>query len=442
MMKARTTAGPRAIASLSLFGTGAAFLLTAAAPAEAAGFYLQQQSVRGWGRANSGEASDRGPASLWWNPASIGGQEEKEGTFGVTGFFPVGEISDQGTLIDRPGVAPVPVGGGLVMEDPIQRGVLPGNALALPLSDRIALGLVIASPFSFTSDYDPNGWQRYGGIRSRLTTFDVQPSIAILATDWLSLGAGLNIEYADSFLSNALPNLTPGSADGRIRIKGNGWDFGWSAGAQLRPSERLTIGLAYKSAVHHHLDGTVEITGLAGPLAARNILADTTADFSTPWQLIVGARAGVTRTLTVNAQAVRFGWGEFDRIALGAPISAPIVQGYKDSWSFAFGADAAVGERLTLRAGIQFDGTPTRDATRTVRVPDADRVDYAMGATWRPGRRLTIDAAAAYTDFETAPILRDESFYAGTAAQTDILVAGSAGRQHALVFSMGGRMSF
>src|SRR5687768_4465035 len=141
-MAGRRKRGQRAAAAMSLFGTGAAFLLTASAPAQAAGFYLQQQSVRGWGRANSGEAADRGPASLWWNPASIGGQEENEAAFGATGFFPIGEVSDQGTLIDRPGVTPAPVGGDPLMPDPIQRGVLPGTAAALRLSDRLAVGLV------------------------------------------------------------------------------------------------------------------------------------------------------------------------------------------------------------------------------------------------------------------------------------------------------------
>src|SRR3954471_16489872 len=258
---------------LLLFGTTAALIVTAAGPAEAAGFYLQEQSVRGWGRANSGEVADRGPASLWWNPASIAGADEAEAAFGATAIFPRGTVADQGTLIDRPVVPPVPVGGISSLSDPIQRGVAPNSAFALPLGDRIAIGLAVTAPFSFTSDYDPTGWQRYSAIRSRLITLDVQPSIAVVATDWLSVGAALNVEYSDAWLSNALPNLAPGSPDARLRLTGDGWDLGWSAGVQLRPADRVTIGLAYKSAVDHKLEGPVDISGLAGPLAARNVRA-------------------------------------------------------------------------------------------------------------------------------------------------------------------------
>ncbi len=427
---------------LLLFGTAAGLVMTGAGTAEAAGFYLQEQSVRGWGRANSGEVADQGAASLWWNPASIAGATESEAVFGATGILPTGKVEDAGTLIDRPGAAPAPVGGPSLLRDPIVKGIAPHNAFALPLGDRIAVGLAVTAPFSFTSDYDPSGWQRYSAIRSRLLTLDVQPSLAFKATEWLSLGAALNIQYSDAWLSNALPNLAPGSADGRLRLTGSGWDLGWTAGLQLRPADRLTIGLAYKSAVEHKLEGPVEISGLVGPLATRNIEARTVARFTTPWQLIAGARLGVTGNLTLNAQAVHFGWSKFDRIEIAAPISNAIVQNYKDTWSLAVGLDQAVGERLTLRAGIQLDSTPTRDLGRDPRVPDGDRVDYNVGATYRMTDRISLDAAAGFTDVENGPISRDERFYAGTAAQTEILTDGRVRGQSVLVVALGGRMSF
>ncbi|MGZ8284565.1 MAG: OmpP1/FadL family transporter [Allosphingosinicella sp.] len=424
-----------------LFGTTAILVMTAGT-AEAAGFYLQQQSVRGWGRANSGEVADQGPASLWWNPASIAGATEREAAFGATGILPTGRVDDAGTSIDRPGAPPAPVGGLSQLRDPIVRGVAPNNAFALPLGERVAVGLAVTAPFSFTSDYDPSGWQRYSAIRSRLLTLDFQPSVAVKATDWLSVGAALNIQYSDAWLSNALPNLAPGSADGRLRLTGNGWDWGWSAGLQLRPAERVTIGIAYKSAVEHKLKGPVEISGLQGPLAARNLRAQTEARFTTPWQLTAGARLGIAKGLTLNAQAVHFGWSKFDRIEIAAPISNAIVQNYKDTWSLAVGFDQAIGERLTLRGGVQIDPTPTRDAGRDPRVPDADRVDYNVGATFRMNGHMSLDMAAGYTDLENSPISRDERFYAGTPAQTDILTDGRAYGQRVFVFALGGRMSF
>jgi long-chain fatty acid transport protein len=432
--------------ALSLFGTAAGLALTAAPPALASGFYLQEQSVRGYGRANSGEVADQGPASLWWNPAAIGWEEEDgaklSASFGATGILPTGTVEDRGTQIVRPGAPPQPVGGGPLQSDPVQKGLLPSSAVALRLGDRLALGLAITSPYSFTSDYEETGWQRYSGIRTRLLTLDIQPSIAFAPTDWLSLGAGLNIEYSDAFLSNALPNLAPGSADGRIRLDASGWDVGWSAGVQLRPAPRVTLGLAYKSSVRHRIDGSVEISGLAGPLAGRNLEAASSARFRTPWQLTLGARAGIGESTFLNVQAVRVGWSKFDRIDLGPPLNSSIPEGYKDISSLAFGIDQGVGERLVLRAGIQFDATPTRDSTRDPRVPDGDRVNYTVGGSLRMGERLTLDAAAGLIVSGSGPIERDETFYAGTAAETRILSSGRVENSRVLVMALGGRLDF
>lgn len=427
---------------LLLFGTAAGLIVTAAEPAAAGGFYLKEQSVKGLGRANSGEVADRGAASLWWNPAAIGGLEEREAAFGASAIVPRSTVSDAGTLIDRPGVPAAPVGGISLLRDPIVSGVAPNNAVAMPLGKRIAIGLAVTSPFSFTSDYDPDGWQRYSAIRSRLITLDIQPSIGFAATDWLSVGAAVNIEYADAWLSNALPNLAPGSADGRLRLTGNGWDLGWSAGVQLRAGKRATLGIAYKSAIEHKLKGPVEISGLVGPLAASNVQAQTAARFTTPWQLIVGGRVGVTDSLTLNAQVTHFGWSKFDQIEVAAPINNAIVQNYKDTWAVSVGFDQDVGKRLTLRAGLQVDATPTRDASRDPRVPDGDRIDYNAGASFRMSKRISVDAAAGYIDVESGPISRDERFYAGTAAQTDVITDGRVNNPRVFVLTMGGRLSF
>jgi len=408
----------------------------------ASGFYLQEQSVRGWGRANSGEVADQGSASLWWNPAAIGWDKGRSVSFGATGILPSGRVEDLGTQIDRPGVPPAPVGGVPVQRDPVQKGVLPGNAGSMRLTDTLAIGVAITSPYSFTTDYDPNGWQRYSAIRTRLITLDVQPSIAFAPSEAISIGAALNIEYSDAFLSNALPNLAPGSPDARLRLTGDGIDLGWSVGAQARPAPGVTLGIAYKSAIEHKLSGTVSITGLLGPLATRNLESDIVATFSTPWQLILGGRFGVGEKLTLNAQAVHFGWSKFERIDLDAPLNSFIPQGYKNSWSYAVGADAALSPRLTLRTGIQFDNTPTRDDRRDPRVPDSDRVNYNVGGSFRLNDHMTLDGAASYTDFKTTPITRDERFYAGTPAQVDILTEGQARKQRALVLSLGGRLAF
>jgi long-chain fatty acid transport protein len=413
-----------------------------AASANAQAFYLQEQSARAAGRAFSGEAADTGAASLWWNPASIAGMTEGEATISGSLILPHGEVTDTGTLIRRPGGTFAPVGGDTTTRNPINKGVLPSGAIAIPLGDRVALGLAVTSPYSFTTDYPETSWARYSALKTELRTIDIQPSLAVAVTDWLRVGAGVNVEYTDASLANALPNVSAALPDGKQELKGNGWDFGWSAGFQMH-NDVVTIGVSYKSAIKHNLKGDLEVSGLVGPLAGSNLsLSDITANFYTPAQVIVGARFRLSDRLTLNGQGVHYGWSKFDAIRIGAPVNAAIPENYRDTWSLAGGFDYDASSKLTLRAGVQRTQTPTRDGERDARVPDSDRWNYGVGASYALTPKFTLDAGANYVDFENATIDRVTAAYAGTAAQTPILTSGTLTDARALVFSLGGRLRF
>ncbi|WP_226632760.1 OmpP1/FadL family transporter [Novosphingobium profundi] len=414
--------------------------LGAAHTAHAQGFYLQEQSVRAQGRAFSGEAADTGVESIWWNPASIAGMEGGEASLHASAILPRGKVRDENTLIVRPGTAPAPVGGDPVAKDPINTGVLPSGAIAYGFG-KVAFGLAVSAPYNFTTDYSEDSWARYTADKTELRTIDIQPTIAVELAPGIHLGAGLNVQHAKAELSNYLPNLSAALPDGHQRLKGDGWNTGWSVGAQMHRGP-VSLGLAYKSAIKHKLDGTLTNSGLLGPLAGQNMEVATSATFSTPWQAIGSVRYRATPDLTLNFQAVRVGWSEFDSIDLGAPINTSIPEGYRDIWSLAGGFDYALDPKLTVRGGVQYGQTPTRDGHRDARVPDSDRLNFSAGASYAATRNLTVDFAASYISFEDAPIDRTTASYAGTPAQTPILVDGTLTDASALVFSLGARMTF
>jgi long-chain fatty acid transport protein len=411
-----------------------------AGAAHAQAFYLQEQSVRGQGRAFSGEAADTGAESIWWNPAAIASVDGGEATVHASAILPKGKVEDNGTIIVRPGQAPAPVGGNPLAKDPIDNGVVPSGAVAYG-NGRVAFGLAVSAPYNFTTDYDADSWARYTADKTKLRTIDIQPTVAFAVTPQFYIGAGLNIEYADASLGNALPNLSAALPDGRQTLAGDGWDFGWSVGAQYHTGA-LSVGVAYKSAIEHTLKGEVTTEGLLGPLAAQNGEIPAEAKFSTPWMAVGSVRVRATPALTLNGQIVRYGWSEFDSIDLGAPLNTSIPENYKDSWSYAVGADYAVSPVLTVRAGVQHGETPTQDGDRDARVPDSDRWNFSAGASYAVSPGFTVDAAASYITFDEASIDRTTAAYAGTPVQTPILVDGTVRDASALVLSLGARVKF
>lgn len=429
--------------SRTSLAAGVALLaLAAASQASASAFYLQEQSVRGTGRAYSGEVADKGVGSLWWNPASIAGIQKSEGYLGLNAILVQSTVTDTGSTITRP-VPPTglttAVGGEGRAAKPINNGVVPNAGVAFKITDKLALGVSIAAPYNFTTEYSKASWTRYDALKSQLRTVNVDGVVAYKVNDLIDLGVGVTALYADAELTNALPNISPLQADGQQALKGDGWAYGYTVGAQLHPSSALTIGASYRSKIDQKLDGTVTVSGLLAPIpAANNFSVPGQAKITLPWIANVGARWAVNDKLTLNGSVSRVGWSEFDAIRVsftgGASTSA---QDYKDVTTYAVGVDYQATPRLTLRTGVQYDPTPTPDVGRTARVPDGDRMMYAAGATWAVSDNLQLDVAASYISFDKTKINRTDV----TATSSTVNLRGNV-EGSAVVLSTGARFSF
>jgi long-chain fatty acid transport protein len=426
--------------SRTSLAAGVALLaLAAASQASASAFYLQEQSVRGTGRAYSGEVADKGVGSLWWNPASIAGIEKSEGYFGLNAILVQSTVTDTGSTITRPIPLTTAVGGQNRAAKPINNGVVPNGGVAFKINDKLSLGLSVAAPYNFTTEYNKASWTRYDALKSQLRTVNVDGVVAYKVSDFLDLGVGVSALYADAELTNALPNISPLQADGTQALKGDGWAYGYTVGAQLHPSKSLTIGASYRSKIDQKLDGTVTVSGLLAPIpAANNFSVDGQAKITLPWIANLGARWAVNDKLTLNGSVSRVGWGEFDAIRVsftgGASTS---VQDYKDVTTYAVGVDYQATPRLTLRTGVQYDPTPTPDVGRTARVPDGDRMMYAVGATWAATDNIKLDAAVNYISFDDSKINRTDV----TATSSTVNLRGNV-EGSAVVLSTGARFSF
>jgi long-chain fatty acid transport protein len=382
-----------------------------------------------------------GSESMWYNPASIAGITSNELASGYTAVLVDSKITDRGSTISYPFGPTLPVSGAPRAYKPVDWGVLPNVSGAYRITDKWSVGLAVTSPYSFITKYrDADTFVRYDAYTTRLTTIDIQPTIAWRPVRWLGLGAGPNIEYSNAAFSNALPNLSPLLPDGSTYLHGNGWDVGYNVGAQVHPTDTVTVGLAYRSKIEHHLDGAGSISGLLGSLAAENASFSAKAAFNTPWSATLGARWQATDRLALEAQAVRFGWSEFQQISLSAPLASQ-PENYRDTTSGAVGLDYDVTRRWTMRAGVQYDQTPTPDNGRDARVPDGDRYLFAVGSSYKVTPHLLVDAAFSYIDFKNSKIDHDASEYAGTPAYTPISILGDV-EASAVTLSLGSRFYF
>ena len=385
----------------------AAALVGVSVQAEAAGFYIQEQSVRGLGSAFSGSVSNLSdPSTIYFNPAGMTKLEGMQAQAGVNLLIPNSEVKNNGSTAAQTTVVGGPSG------NPYDPTPVPNGFLSYQVNDRIWAGVGVTAPFGLGSDYGDNWFGRFDSTKTELAVIDIQPTIAYKVNDFISLGAGLNIAHSSADLRNRVQLGVGQANEGYSRLTGDDWGFGYSFGVQLKPLPTTTIGINYKSEVHHELDGKIRVS--TGPGAGAGAIAAAAANTSngsaklvTPDHLTFGLAHQVNSRLTVQGQATWFGWNNFGSIDAyrdSGALASSVQQNYQTTWAYALGAEYMASDKWMLRAGVQFDETPTTDEYRTSRTPDGDRTWLSMGATYALTPKIDLDLAGTYIFVEDGTI--------------------------------------
>ncbi|MFN2349295.1 MAG: OmpP1/FadL family transporter [Thioalkalivibrio sp.] len=415
----------------------------------AAGFYIQEQSVSGLGRAFAGEAAIASDAStIYFNPAGMTRLKAPEFQAAVHLLVPKSTVTNQGSTAATPGTLgnPLPYEGGNG-GNPYAPSPVPNLFYARPLNDQTWLGIGITAPFGLANDYDDDFFARYDSTETSLKVIDIAPSIAYALNDRVSIGGGLNIQYADATLKRALPDPTnPGgptlATDGESSLSADSWDVGFNIGLLADLSETTRLGVHYRSAISHTLDGTADIdppVALAGFGVMPESIAGK-ADLKLPDMVSLGLAHELDDRWTLLAQYTWFGWSNFNEIRVrfnDGRDDDVTPQNYRNTWALALGAQYALDDRWTLRGGIQYDQTPTQDGSRATRTPDGDRTWFSAGASYDRDSRLGFDFAYTYIHVAQESLDLTRDFYSGTALASSVELDGTTeGHVHILAAAL------
>jgi long-chain fatty acid transport protein len=77
---------------------------------------------------------------------------------------------------------------------------------------------------------------------------------------------------------------------------------------------------------------------------------------------------------------------------------------WRNSWYVALGGDYYLNDKVTLRAGIALDTTPTVTETRDPRVPDGTRQLVSVGMGYKASEHLVLNASFAHIFVNSARI--------------------------------------
>jgi long-chain fatty acid transport protein len=398
-------------------------------------------------------------STIFWNPAAAAELSGKSINIGASAIIVKGSFRQDSTGRTYPSdVNPA----------------LPPSGFAAMRIGKGSIGLGVYVPYGLTSQWNDDFPGRFSALRAALQTVYIQPNVAYQLTDNWSIGGGPVFGHSTVDLTQAIdlsqqqaaPGITFGQLGvayetefARAQVHGTATAVGYNVGAHGRYGP-WSIGARYLSELtfnYNHASAKfsqtatglilpqgnpVSPTGSQVPLDALlgaqfspgGPLVSQTASSTIkhPWQLQGGVGySGFART-TLSVDVARLGWSAFNTLPLtfngpASGSSRTLFEGYKDSWSYRFGAEHMIGS-WTGRVGYSYAETPVPDETVTPLLPDMNRRNFSAGVAipvtsmYRldigylhvntPGRRGRIAETAATPPGPTLPL----TFVANTGA--------------------------
>ncbi|HBO49410.1 MAG TPA: hypothetical protein DD619_01245 [Alphaproteobacteria bacterium] len=373
--------------------------------AMAAGFHLREQSAAAQGNAYAGATAGAENGSYaYYNAAGLTRQKGLQVNLGATYIAPRATAKN---VMSETGAR------GADVENVVHAAVSPNGIVSYQLNDRAFAAIAANSPFGMITKYDRDWVGSDHGITSDLKSGTITPMFAYKATDKLSLGAGVQMQYVWAHLTSS-HNY---SKTGLVTENGNDFDMGYQLGAMYEFTDATRVGVGYRSKIDHKLKGKMkssgsEYTGMgvpAGMQADALMNQKISAKLTTPAMLSMGVYHDINEKWAVMAEYQRVFWSSFQNLTfVGDSLNKP--QGYisqvKENWRdtnfYSIGTSYMLDNQWKLRLGLAYDQSAVRYAHRTPRIPDSDRIWYSFGLGYQYNDKLSFDAGYTYIKAHSA----------------------------------------
>jgi long-chain fatty acid transport protein len=349
-------------------------------------------------------------SAVFWNPAGLTQMKSSNLSLSGAAIFPTGTY--QTDVFNAYGLPSI--------DAQTESKVFPNPSLGYfkVLSEKLVVGFALYAPSGIGATWNGDDLTNFSpdfatsyNWESMMGAFVASPVIAYKVSDSFSIGATINLIYGMLNMDRATPM-------GQYTEKIDGFSFGATFGAMIKPADWISIGLTVRTPSKLNFKGDAEMPGAALIGAPTTTEAEREMD----WPLWggIGIALKPTDKLTITADAQYTNWekmGEIEIIYSDPTWQAVLANGSKmvlnweDKVQIRFGLEYMVSETLALRAGYYTDPAPAPNTTLNILMPsissnwicagigyytDSFNLDlgfeYNLGGTDRDSDPLSIDA--------------------------------------------------
>ena len=367
-------------ASILVFCSIFVAILATAPAVQAGGFGLFEWGNKAISMGTANYAVGDDASVLAYNPALMTQFDEIQVLAGVAAIAPSSDVN-----IKTPGG--IGTAGDYATKP--QTFMVPHAYYVHPATDKVTLGVGAFTRFGLGTEFEDNWGGRTMIQEILLESVSIQPTMAVKATDDLSLAAGVEIMKGSMYLKKA----AGAAAAQTVAINVDGVSVGGVLGVDYKFNEEWNVGFTYRTPVNFTGGGSVDGSG------AGLGKGDATVSAVFPSSYTVGLGYNPMDDLTLEFSVVHTRWELFDYMSFDYENIAlndnddPFY--YKNTWRFQLGAEYELTDMFALRAGYVYDQTPTRHDFASPMLPANDRMLYSLGLGIK-GEQWFCDLSAMY----------------------------------------------
>jgi len=375
------------------------FVLGLCSVAFGSGFLIYEHGAAAMGMAGAFVSIANNPTAIFYNPAGIAWLKGTQVNIGGTFIFPSGSLSLPNW--------PDPTFQKVYQLD--QTFFPPHFYLTHKFGSKLAAGIGVFAPYGLGTSWPVNYPLKYLCTETSLETLFVNPTIAYMLTDNLSIGVG--ISYIHSTLSLDLVRHVeiPGTWTGDVPAslnKAKGDSVGFNAGL-LYKKDRFSLGFNWRSGFKVDYSGTLTLDKSNVPAPLQDYIPSSGAvatSFKHPHIFGLGASYQASKKLLLAAEIQYFTWKAYKDYVININYTGDgseeelVEENFKNSIILRAGLEYQLKENFALRGGIIYDQSPQPVETMDPSLPDANRVAFTLGFGYTKNR-IKVDVGYQYEIF-------------------------------------------
>jgi long-chain fatty acid transport protein len=350
---------------------------------------LQGQRQIGMGHTGTGLANDA--SSIFFNPGALSFTKKNSIMLGAS------FISSKVAYL-----APTPSTYTASTDNPMGTPFQLYASYGMKEDSKLKFGLGVYTPYGSTVKWGEEWKGKYVLSQLSLSSIYIQPTASYRINDKIGFGAGINYVIGSVNLQKGVSISTNDGGNGTAELEGKTGNIGYNLGVYLKPSEKLSVGISYRSQVDAKVEGGDATFNVSSAVATSTFAGGKTkfdATLPLPQVATLGIGYMASEKLTLAFDVNWTGWSAYKELRfdyekpVAGSTSTVSPRKYKDAFTIRAGAEYKATEALQVRAGAYYDMSPVNEGYMTPETPDQDRLGLTAGVGYSIGEKFSIDAS-------------------------------------------------